>query len=129
MCLIHSWLRRLRLHCENNSNAKGPLLPSKRTPFAHQNEPFCTPIVVVLQSRQSPLQCKSTSLAYVNGNFGSRKCPFAIKTGLSAFHQPIKIRPQNSRIRFSFVTLFYCHNNICILTSALPFMPSTFIKT
>lgn len=79
MCLIHSWLRRLRFHSENNRNAKGPLLHSKRTPFAHQNEPFCTPNVVVLQSRQSPLQRKSSRLAYVNGNFSSRKVPFCDK--------------------------------------------------
>ena len=115
ICLIHSGLRRLWFHNENNRNAKGPLLPSKRTPFALQNDPFYTPIAVVLRTWTATL--------------AAERSLFAIKTGQSTLHPPTKTPPEISRIRFSFVILFYCHDNICILTTALPFIPPTFIKT
>ena len=46
----------------------------KRTPFALQKDSFCLP-------KRTLLHSKCSRLAYVNGNFGSRKVPFCDKNG------------------------------------------------
>ena len=46
----------------------------KRTPFALQKDSFCP-------AKQTLLHSNCSRLAYVNGNFGSRKVPFCDKNG------------------------------------------------